>query len=78
MTDPELDDATVERFAIRCAFGNNGGEWETHYKDEQKNVWRQFVRDLVSAIVLNAEPTNYGKPSMPGGDNGPERTDPGA
>lgn len=38
----------IERFAIRCARGNNGGEWATHYTDEQKEFWRQFVRDMLS------------------------------
>jgi len=44
-----LDDL-VERFAIRCARGNNGGEWATHYTEDQKNFWRQFVRDLIADI----------------------------
>ncbi len=38
---------TVEAFAIRCALGNNGGEWAEHYTEAQKEHWRQFVRDLV-------------------------------
>jgi hypothetical protein len=37
----------IERFAIRCAQGNNGGEWALHYTDEQREHWRQFVRDLI-------------------------------
>lgn len=36
----------VEYFAIRAAKGNNGGEWATHYNEDQKNYWRQFVRDF--------------------------------
>jgi hypothetical protein len=39
----------IEQFAIRAAKGNNGGEWSTHYTEEQKEYWRQFVRDLVAA-----------------------------
>lgn len=41
---------TVEKFAIRCALGNNGGEWATHYTEEQKEFWRSFVTDLVRAM----------------------------
>jgi hypothetical protein len=68
----EIDDAAlIEAFAIRCALGNNGGEWlagpdgSSHYTEEQKEVWRQFVRDLIRAIQSGAAPSNYGKPSMP-------------
>lgn len=42
--DPDL----IERFAIRCALGNNGGTWATHYVESQKEFWRQFVRDLLT------------------------------
>ncbi len=40
----------IESFAIRIALGNNGGGWATHYTDEQKERWRQFVRDLVADV----------------------------
>src|SRR5580704_858450 len=40
----------LERYAIRCARGNNGGEWATHYTEDQKNFWRRFVRDLIADI----------------------------
>ena len=39
----------IEQFAIRAAKGNNGGEWATHYTEEQKEFWRQFVRELFAA-----------------------------
>lgn len=42
----------IEGYAIRCAKGNNGGEWESHYTEEQKEHWRQFVRDLASDLGL--------------------------
>lgn len=45
-----MSDEAIERFAIRCARGNNGGEWATHYTEDQKNFWRTFVRDLVADI----------------------------
>ncbi len=45
-----MDDKLLEKFAIRCARGNNGGKWGTHYTDEQKKFWRQFVRDLITEI----------------------------
>ena len=43
----------IEQYAIRCAKGNNGGEWATHYTEDQKNIWREFVRNL--AAHLRAE-----------------------
>lgn len=42
--------ADIESFAIRAALGNNGGTWAEHYTEEQKEHWRQFVRDLVAAM----------------------------
>lgn len=42
-----FSDGTIETLAIRCALGNNGGEWATHYTDEQKEHWRSFARDLL-------------------------------
>jgi hypothetical protein len=42
----------VEAFAIRAALGNNGGTWAEHYTEEQKEHWRQFIRDLVSTIEI--------------------------
>lgn len=40
----------IERFARRVALGNNGGEWATHYTEDQKEHWRQFVRDLIADL----------------------------
>ena len=40
----------IERFAIRAAKGNNGGEWATHYTEEQKDYWRTFAADLILEI----------------------------
>lgn len=50
-----LPDHVVERFAIRVALGNNGGEWlevdgKQHYTDKQKDHWRQFIRDLAEEV----------------------------
>lgn len=41
-----LDPEFVERMAIRLARGNNGGEWNQHYTDLHKEVWRDFVREV--------------------------------
>ena len=47
----------IEALAIRAAKGNNGGEWlktpdgEQHYTPEQKDYWRQWVRDLEAAVL---------------------------
>ena len=40
----------IERFAIRAAKGNNGGEWSSHYTEDQREKWRQFVRDLIADL----------------------------
>jgi hypothetical protein len=45
-----MSEALIEQFAIRVALGNNGGAWATHYTEDQKEHWRQFVRDLIAAI----------------------------
>lgn len=45
-----MSDEQIEAFAIRVALGNNGGAWATHYTEKQKEHWRQFVRDLATAI----------------------------
>jgi hypothetical protein len=37
----------IEKYAIRIARGNNGGEWSTHYTEAQKYFWRDIVRDLI-------------------------------
>lgn len=46
-----MTDEEIEKFAIQCAKGNNGGEWATHYTEAQKDYWRQFVRDLAARIL---------------------------
>jgi hypothetical protein len=50
---PSLASDQLEAFAIRCAKGNNGGEWATHYNEDQKNFWRDFVRQI--AVDIGAE-----------------------
>jgi hypothetical protein len=45
-----LNDETIELFAIRAAKGNNGGEWATHYNEDQKDYWRTFVRDMAASL----------------------------
>lgn len=46
-----MDPAKIEELAIRAATGANGGEWTIHYNDDQKEFWRQFVRDIGAAMV---------------------------
>jgi hypothetical protein len=29
----------IEKWAVKMALGNNGGEWATHYTEDQKNLW---------------------------------------
>lgn len=45
-----MSEDKIEEFAIRVALGNNGGEWATHYTEEQKEHWRRFVRDLIEEM----------------------------
>ena len=49
----------LEAFAIRCALGNNGGEWAKHYTEEQREHWRQFIRDLAADIEREAYDRGY-------------------
>jgi hypothetical protein len=34
--------------------GNNGGEWATHYSETQKDLWRQFIKELAYELGLAA------------------------
>ena len=43
--------ALIERIAIRCAKGNNGGEWATHYTKDQKNVWRKTAAEIIAEVA---------------------------
>ena len=54
MTKAKLRPEAVEAFAIRCALGNNGGQWATHYTKDQKTHWRRFVRDLADEVAGKA------------------------
>lgn len=51
----------IEQFAIRAAKGNNGGEWATHYTEEQKEYWRQFVHELVTDAVAAEQTALHGE-----------------
>lgn len=55
MSAQPLNDNTIEHFAIRAAKGNNGGEWATHYTEDQKELWRTFVRDMAASIAASRE-----------------------
>lgn len=45
------DDKIIERYAIAMALGNNGGEWASHYTDEQKEVWRRRAKSMLEDII---------------------------
>lgn len=45
-----MADDLIEYFAIRAALGNNGGTWAEHYTEDQKEHWRQGVRDMAAAM----------------------------
>jgi hypothetical protein len=38
----------VEKWAIKLALGNNGGEWAKHYTDDQKQLWRDRAREALT------------------------------
>jgi len=56
-----LNAETIEIFAIRAAKGNNGGEWATHYNEDQKNYWRTFVRDMEASIIAEIDDKQDGE-----------------
>ena len=45
----------IEKWAIKLALGNNGGEWATHYTEEQKDLWRKRARELFKDLVDNID-----------------------
>ena len=45
-----MSEEEIEKFAIRVALGNNGGQWSTHYNESQKEHWRKFIRDLIISM----------------------------
>lgn len=49
LSKQEMDEF-VEGFAKKIAIANNGGDWSTHYTEEQKNVWRQRGQELFDEI----------------------------
>jgi len=45
-----MNNQQIEKYAIRVALGNNGGQWSTHYTEKQKQHWRTFIIDLIKDI----------------------------
>lgn len=37
----------IEKLAIKMTRLNNGGEWHTHYTEDQKNLWRAIAEEIV-------------------------------
>jgi len=50
-----LSDNQIEKFAIQVALGNNGGKWSTHYTEDQKNHWRDFIKKLEQELLKTME-----------------------
>ena len=59
----------VEEFAIRAALGNNGGAWAVHYTEDQKEHWRQFIRDLAAAVAIEVASASYERGVRDGQDD---------
>ena len=47
----DVTDEFIDTVAIEIAQGNNGGTWETHYTEKQREYWRNFARRLVQDIA---------------------------
>lgn len=45
----------VERVARAMALKANGGDWDTHYTADQRNLWRLRIRTAMDAL---RDPTN--------------------
>lgn len=40
----------LEAIAKKIAIANNGGDWATHYTEEQKNVWRARAKEIIDLV----------------------------
>ncbi len=49
-------DEIADKFARKFAVANNGGEWATHYTEEQKNVWRHRARQWIGEVLYEFVP----------------------
>lgn len=38
----------VERLAAKLAVLFNGGQWQTHYTEDQRQLWRARAREILS------------------------------
>jgi hypothetical protein len=45
-------DEALEKAAAALAVSLHGGQWATHYNEDQKNVWRARVRLALSGARL--------------------------
>ena len=50
-----MSEEQIDKFAMRIALGNNGGQWESHYKEEHKEFWRNIVREMIKEIKASDE-----------------------
>lgn len=44
-----MSEAQIDRMAAKVAVAMNGGAWETHYTEAQKELWRSLVCRIVGA-----------------------------
>ena len=40
----------IEKVARTMALGNNGGDWATHYTEEQQNLWRERAKEIIELV----------------------------
>ena len=45
-----MTEEQIDKYAMRIALGNNGGGWESHYKEEHKIFWRNIVREIIADL----------------------------
>lgn len=42
-----MSEAHIDSMAAKVAVAMNGGSWESHYTEPQKDVWRARIRNIV-------------------------------
>jgi hypothetical protein len=48
--EEEIEKAVIEQVAIAMAIGNNGGEWNINYTEDQRRVWRARAAKIVTYV----------------------------
>ena len=46
----------TEKIAKTLAVANNGGDWAEHYKEKQKQAWRERAVAVIDEIIADLTP----------------------